>query len=272
MLDRHARPSQDPLYAPLGLRGVGHVRMGPHTSRHGTEAKVPYRRLYWITEGAGFIRVDGATLPLRAGEVVLYGPGPRSLVWTDDQPMTYWVLACDGTAMAAVVDGLGLPRWPTRIKTDLSSAFAALGTSLSKFDRRAELASSKQLYTLLLSVAQSLADASTSSANAAWEVSVTRLMERSFHNASLGIRQVAADLGMHRSAFTRRFTAAIGQSPKVYLDRLRLNRAISLLSDPRLPMDEVALRSGFATGHGMAKVFHRLMGRQPGSFRRGRAD
>lgn len=268
MLERHTRPSRQPLFAPLGLRSVAHVRLAPRTTRTGTEAKLTYLRLYWIEEGAGFIRMDGKPKPLHAGDVVLYGPGPRSQVWTGQHAMTYRVLACDGPAMTTIADRLGLPRWPVRITADLSADFTALGASLAGFDRRAELESSKRLYAFLLTLSQCLADSSVATVGAAWAVRVTRHMERQLTDASFGISQLATAVGMHRSAFTRRFTAVIGEKPKVYLDRLRLNRAIALLADPHLPIDEVAQQAGFATGHGMAKVFRRLMGRTPGSFRR----
>lgn len=268
MIERHTRPARQPLFAPLGLRGVAHVRLAPRTTRTGTEAKLTYLRLYWIVEGAGFIRMDGKPQPLRAGDVVLYGPGPRSQVWTGEHAMTYHVLACDGPAMTTIADRLGLPRWPVRITADLSADFAALGASLARFDRRAELESSKRLYAFLLTLSQCLADSSVATVGAAWAVRVTRQMERQLGDGSLGFSQLAATVGMHRSAFTRRFTAVIGENPKVYLDRLRLNRAIALLAEPQLPISEVARRAGFTSGHGMAKVFRRLMGRTPGSFQR----
>jgi len=267
--DRHNRMSRFALHAPLGLRSVGSIRMVPHEVRTGSEAVIPYVRLYWIEAGAGSIRLAHGEQPLRRGDLLAYGPGPRSVVRATDAGMTYRYLTFDGIAMASVAEGLDLPRRPVQLATDLAADFTALAGLLTRFDRVGELEASQQLYAFLVALSLRRAAAEREADDAHWSTTAIRTMERLSADPAVGIQQIAVRLGMHRSAFTRRFTRAIGQSPKAYLDRLRLRRAALLLAGTTQPMDAVARRAGFPGGHSMAKVFRRLVARSPGAFRRG---
>lgn len=256
------------LHAPLGLRSAGRIYLPAHSVRKGSEAVIPYVRLYWIERGSGFIRLAHGDQEFRQGDLLAYGPGPRSVVWTTDAAMTYRYVTFDGIAMAAIAEGLDLPRRPVRLHADLGEAFTALGRTLVRFDRTGELEASQHLYAFLISVAQQrVAAAEPLADEERWTALATRTLERLSADPSVGITQVAARLGMHRSAFTRRFARAVGQAPKAYLDRVRLRRAIQLLAGSDQPIAAVACRSGFASGHGMAKVFKRLLARAPGAFR-----
>ncbi|WP_198026622.1 AraC family transcriptional regulator [Bradyrhizobium sp. ARR65] len=74
----------------------------------------------------------------------------------------------------------------------------------------------------------------------------------------------------HLSAFhfTRMFTAALGVPPYRYVSRRRLEAAMAMLARGKLPLSEVAHRSGFSSQASFTRAFRRATGMAPGAYRR----
>ncbi|MEP4037564.1 helix-turn-helix domain-containing protein [Pseudophaeobacter sp.] len=78
---------------------------------------------------------------------------------------------------------------------------------------------------------------------------------------------MAAQAKMSVRSFTRAFAAEFGETPMVYLEGLRCDRAKTLLLDSDLPMKTVAFRSGFSSDEQMRKVFRRRFSLSPRDYR-----
>ncbi len=68
---------------------------------------------------------------------------------------------------------------------------------------------------------------------------------------------------MSRRTFTRRFRERTGESPGSWLLRQRLELARTLLETTRLPMDEVAERSGLGSAATLRRHFREVLGVSP---------
>ncbi|GIE76316.1 AraC family transcriptional regulator [Actinoplanes philippinensis] len=79
---------------------------------------------------------------------------------------------------------------------------------------------------------------------------------------------LAAACHLSRTTFVRRFTAAVGEPPMTYLQRLRLAGGARLLRETDLPLDAIARDIGYSTGFAFAHAFRREYGLAPGRFRR----
>jgi AraC-like DNA-binding protein len=66
----------------------------------------------------------------------------------------------------------------------------------------------------------------------------------------------------------RRFRKVVGRSINSEIVRLRINRAVELLTETALELKVVAQRAGFGTQSYMNAVFQAKVGKTPGSFRR----
>jgi AraC-like DNA-binding protein len=75
-------------------------------------------------------------------------------------------------------------------------------------------------------------------------------------------------VGMPRTAFTRRFTAVVGQSPTSYMTSWRLGRGARLLRATEVPLATIAREVGYSTEFGFSGAFRREYGVSPGRFRR----
>jgi AraC-like DNA-binding protein len=78
---------------------------------------------------------------------------------------------------------------------------------------------------------------------------------------------LAAEAGLSRAAFARRFTQLVGEPPMSYLTCWRLCLAADLLRDTDLAVGEIARRVGYANGYALSTAFLRAHGRRPTEHR-----
>ena len=84
----------------------------------------------------------------------------------------------------------------------------------------------------------------------------------------INVDDVVREVPISRSVLERRFRKIVGRSINSEIVRLRINRAIELLTETALELKVVAQRAGFGTQSYMNAVFQAKVGKTPGSFRR----
>lgn len=67
--------------------------------------------------------------------------------------------------------------------------------------------------------------------------------------------------------FCRAFKVATGASPFRFISEVRLGKAKTLLKDPYMTMDDIALSTGFSSGANLARAFKKLIGISPTQYR-----
>jgi AraC family transcriptional regulator len=83
----------------------------------------------------------------------------------------------------------------------------------------------------------------------------------------LRLDELAREAGLSTSHFIRSFRESTGKTPYQFLLERRVQRAQTLMRDPRTSLTEVAKSSGFANQHHMARVFGRIAGMTPSAYR-----
>ncbi|MGW6378520.1 AraC family transcriptional regulator [Rhodococcus sp. NPDC055112] len=86
--------------------------------------------------------------------------------------------------------------------------------------------------------------------------------------AAWSVESLADRAGLSRAAFSRRFTALVGEPPMAYLTRWRMTTAARLLRESDAPLSVVAGRAGYGSEFAFAKAFKREYGLAPGAYRR----
>ncbi|NUW35814.1 AraC family transcriptional regulator [Nonomuraea sp. SMC257] len=81
------------------------------------------------------------------------------------------------------------------------------------------------------------------------------------------VASLAAEVGMSRAAFARRFTALVGRPPLGYLTDWRMTLAADLLRDTRHSVATVARRVGYQDPFAFSVAFRRARGRTPSAWR-----
>lgn len=87
--------------------------------------------------------------------------------------------------------------------------------------------------------------------------------------AGIGVEDVVERVPMSRSMLERRFRKHTGRSINDEIVRVRLNRAIELLSGTDMELKTIAPRAGFKNASYMGAVFRARLGRSAGSYRNG---
>jgi AraC-like DNA-binding protein len=82
------------------------------------------------------------------------------------------------------------------------------------------------------------------------------------------VATLAAEAGLSRAAFARRFAALAGQPPLGCLTWWRMTLAERLLRASDAPLRSIAAQVGYASEFAFAHAFKRSHGTAPGAFRR----
>ncbi len=93
------------------------------------------------------------------------------------------------------------------------------------------------------------------------------LLETSYHQPWLNVEALAAEARLSRSHFTREFIRYTGQRPHQMLTRRRMDEALELLRSTRLPLREIAQRTGYNGVAHFCWAFKRFYGKSPGACR-----
>jgi AraC family transcriptional regulator len=88
----------------------------------------------------------------------------------------------------------------------------------------------------------------------------------------LSLRQLAALTDLSAYHFAHMFKQSTGKAPHRYVLMRRIEFAKTLLEHTRLPLAEVALRSGFASQSHFTVMFRKFVGCAPGVYRASKSD
>ncbi len=81
------------------------------------------------------------------------------------------------------------------------------------------------------------------------------------------VEKLAGEVGVSRSAFARRFTDLLGESPMRYLTGWRMQLAKSMLQRPELNLSMIAQKIGYDSDYAFNRAFKRYVGEPPGQWR-----
>ncbi|MEO1122960.1 MAG: AraC family transcriptional regulator [Cyanobacteria bacterium J06635_1] len=145
------------------------------------------------------------------------------------------------------------------IRADLEARWSAIRTLLlSEIDEAAPISPSGSLLHLTRYISDLLAQPSTSRS--------LHYIHQHYHCA-LDVTQLAQIEGYSLPYYSEWFKAQTGQSPKAYLQALRLNRAKELLRHTDLPIWHIAQQVGFERASSLTRLFQQWEGMTPRHYR-----
>lgn len=101
-----------------------------------------------------------------------------------------------------------------------------------------------------------------------WQVRKVTGYMRDHLDEPIGLDLLADLVGLSRFHFCTAFRQATGSTPHNWLVNLRMERARQLLTDPSLPVTEIALAVGYETPSAFTASFRKVTGTTPRDFRR----
>lgn len=88
----------------------------------------------------------------------------------------------------------------------------------------------------------------------------------------ISLEELAAEVQLSPYHFARMFRQSVGLPPRVYLTRLRMEKASELLELTDLPVNEIARLVGYSSAQVLARVFIRHRSLTPTDYRRAVRD
>ena len=101
------------------------------------------------------------------------------------------------------------------------------------------------------------------------DVAILRVQHRLHRAGTRGIdvASMAAEAGLGERTFLRRFQKATGMKPTAYCQHLRVAEACAMLSGTRWSIDRIAYLVGYEDTGSFRKIFARITGMSPGTYR-----
>jgi AraC-like DNA-binding protein len=184
--------------------------------------------------------------------VVMMSPGPRSIYFPDDQQVHLRVIAFDasdafmGSSHRIFADRDRRHRLLTEIIDDLRECPPERRDTL--------LAVALQLFDEVEVEAGEQGDPKLAE--------VVRHIDANPHQ-SLGVTELAEMCGYSESHFRRLFREVMGVTPKQYIKKTKMEYALYLLRDEKLPVKEVAATLGYNDTFEFSKQFKTVYGTSP---------
>lgn len=101
-----------------------------------------------------------------------------------------------------------------------------------------------------------------------WQERRAKEIMASHMGRGLSIARIASECSLSRSHFSRAFKKNTGVSPRDWFLRIRLEKAKRLLTESDLSISRISLDCGFADQSHFTRVFTRIIGSTPFSWRR----
>jgi len=233
------------------------------------ERHLEHHLLWHVTDGRAEVRLAaGDGIGLRRGSLMWLPPQTVHDVWIPRGARPMFAYSFSFRVDCAGTDhGFDQP-----ILRDHEPAVTPLLDELhadcALADRYSPLRSRAVLFTLFTRLQRGAQGHGGAGLDTTQRHALIRYLDRRLH-----LRPTPADLaqrvGLSPDYFARTFRRAFGISPKRWIVQQRIHRAALLLQQERLPVHAVAERLGYADANLFSRQFRSVMGRAPGSYRRG---
>lgn len=84
---------------------------------------------------------------------------------------------------------------------------------------------------------------------------------------TIALEDLAREVGMSPSRFSRTFKEVIGRTPMQFVLSYRIEQALGMMRDPATPLGEIALACGFADQAHFSRSFKQMVGTTPSAHR-----
>lgn len=265
----HARPWA--LRAQIASAGREHRVGGDGYDWHGLRRGAgPFSVLQYTLAGGGNLVWRGTAQRLVAGSLMLVQVPHDHRYWLPDGGTWQFCWICLlGSEVEAACQAVHVRLGPVLMLDRQHPLLAAVVPAISEVLGVRPISpyrASAHAYAIAMALVE-LADAADPAMVDAGLAKAERLCRERL-DQDLQVSELAEVAGLSRNHFTKRFHEVFGKSPKEYHTNLRIQHAADLLRAGQT-VRAVSAACGFAEATYFCKVFRKLTGMTPGSFRDG---
>ncbi len=232
----------------------------------------PYAIVQWTLSGVGHFDSSRGTLPIPEGHALVVVVPERSSYYYPPDHREPWVFswlnfygdfACAFFRKFQAEFG---PIVPLPKRSAAAASFQRLTRVALKSKEPDRWQVSQQAYAFILDWWRAVAQPRRRGEQGLdWAIRFCRERFRE----PLVVKELADEAGMTREHFSRLFRDRTQETPAAFLRRLRLEESSALLRGTKLPLDEIAMRSGFYSARHLMLTYQRVHGVNPSQLRGG---
>ncbi|WP_409345632.1 helix-turn-helix domain-containing protein [Paenibacillus sp. MBLB4367] len=235
------------------------------------DMKPEYNRLYFIREGEGWIKINNREYYPQSGELVLMPAGAvHSIsVINENSYRKYW---CHFTALVETIQLFQLIELPYIVRVPdepyLERLFQELIASYASRDLTSPLRRKTALYELLRYFFSIIPEdqISLSMSPSAQKLNTIFKYIEEHLDRPISVEQLAKLVHYNTNYFTRFFKSKMNMTPVQYLNKVRIEKAKTLLTTTDLTLSEIGEQVGMEV-HYLSRVYKQYTNYSPGEFR-----
>ncbi len=232
----------------------------------------PFCKIYYIIDGECEIKIDGTAYRGQKNRMFFIPSQTRHSFYhiSDNHITKYWMHFEVKTWDAPLFKNINLPYY-IDVKED--SEIIRYFKEIFRQAGENTIASSFRLKAGILSLLSEYIELSDGK-----QVTIYEENHPEFHSVisyisdhlqdKLTVETLSGLMHIHPNYFIRLFKSRMGTTPLNYINRLRIERAKSLLENTRLPVSEIMLRVGFEDISTFSNFFKHYSGYNPSVFRK----
>lgn len=246
---------------PLSVRSLGFY--GVKEGWTDVDKTLDFIQLVWVIEGELETFADGKIWRISAGATSVLFPGDRLLV-SAKKTTRHWWLTVDGPLASDIVRSMGFGRGAAHPGTCPEYLYRELCDEIKGITAAAQRRAGALAYKIF-SFASGKEEGTASEGIADEAAELIRLR---FSDPQLSVQTVAEKIGVNRSTLSRAFHRAHGMTVVDFLVARRVQEALSLLKETRLPIAEIARTCGFNDPAYFSRAIRQRTGTNPAAFRK----
>ena len=243
------------------VRSVGIFRLEDGEVLPTTRADFP--EIFWCIDGIGSFILEGKRSLLRPGQVWYYPAGSTHQIACHGKVFHYCWITLDGPDAKILFDGLNLKTGINQSGVCPQHLFRKVRMNIEIPQLEIQLDNLKTAFEIL-----TLASTPDSSGNPDLVEQAIRLIEENFQDPALNVEKISALLDVNRSILSRIFSASRKITIVQYLASCRLKKALYLIKETDIPINQIAELCGYSCHNYFSKVIRRHTGSPPGELRR----
>ena len=239
----------------------------------------PYVRscyvLHMVLDGKGELRKNNTVYPVEKGQAFLIFPGETTVYQADRKnPWHYMWIGFHGYQAGEMIERTGFsPDIPVLSSKNMESIRGVMEEILNVRDLTYvnDLKRMSGLYALMALLTENgegihrIIHKGTDS-EAEYVQEAIRLLTSCYQN-KIKVADVAKQIGISRSYLTSIFKKEMKVSPQEFLMNFRMEKAGSLLTETKSPINVIAMEVGYSDSLSFSKAFRSRYGMSPSEFR-----
>jgi AraC-like DNA-binding protein len=225
-----------------------------------------YLFMYFST--ACEIYINGKLGLYPANTFILWSPGNRHTFGHSRQDWNHHWIHCNGTTIQSILNSSKIPFNQPILNTHSQSHIKALSALYDEVfsNEKPDWIIMESIFSIWIREIERQISAEFVRRLPGRLLLVKRFIESNF-NQAIPLEQMAALSNLSISQFSAQFKNHIGTSPISYLQQVRLHRAMHLLSDRNLTIEQVAQKIGMSDPFYFTRQFKKHFGISPSRFR-----